>query len=48
MQEKKQKVKKNQKEKDEMGQGFEEALKGSFDISSEEYAQPLVEYLKNR
>ncbi len=42
------KMMKNQKEKDEMGQGFEEALKGSFDISSEEYAQPLVEYLKNR
>ncbi len=39
---------KTQKEKDEMGQGFEEALKGSFDISSEEYAKPLVEYLKNR
>lgn len=39
---------KSQKEKDEMGQGFEEALKGSFDISSEEYARPLVEYLKNR
>lgn len=37
---------KNQKEKTEMGQGFEEALKGSFDISSEEYVKPLVEYLK--
>ena len=42
------KMMKNQKEKDEMAQGFEEALKGSFDISSEEYAQPLIEYLKNR
>ena len=38
---------KNQKEKDEMGQGFEEALKGAFDISSEEYVKPLVEYLKS-
>ncbi|MBE5881295.1 MAG: hypothetical protein E7289_03120 [Lachnospiraceae bacterium] len=37
---------KNQKEKTEMGQGFEEALKGSFDISGEEYVKPLVEYLK--
>lgn len=41
------KMMKNQKEKDEMGQGFEEALKGSFDISSEEYVKPLVEYLKS-
>ena len=39
---------KSQKEKDEMGQGFEEALKGSFDISSEEYVQPLIAYLKNK
>lgn len=39
---------KSQKEKDEMGQGFEEALKGSFDISSKEYVGPLVEYLKSR
>lgn len=42
------KMMKNQKEKDEMGQGFEEALKGSFDISSKEYAQPLIEYLKKQ
>ena len=40
------KMMKNQKDKDEMGQGFEEALKGSFDISSEEFIKPLVEYLK--
>lgn len=39
---------KSQKEKDEMGQGFEEALKGSFDISSEEYIKPLVEYMKDQ
>lgn len=41
------KMMKNQKDKDEMGQGFEEALKGSFDISSEEYMRPLVAYLKS-
>ncbi len=39
------KMMKSQKEKTEMGQGFEEALKGSFDITSEEYIKPLVEYL---
>ena len=42
------KMMKNQKEKDEMGKGFEEALKGSFDISGEEYVKPLVDYLKNK
>lgn len=40
------KMMKNQKEKDEMGQGFEEALKGSFDISDKTYTTPLVEFLK--
>ncbi|MBQ8527057.1 MAG: hypothetical protein IJ429_01165 [Lachnospiraceae bacterium] len=40
------KMMKNQKEKDEMGQGFEEALKGSFDISDKVYVEPIVKYLK--
>nr|MBQ8252875.1 flavodoxin domain-containing protein [Lachnospiraceae bacterium] len=40
------KMMKNQKDKDEMGQGFEEALKGSFDISDIAYIAPLVDYLK--
>ena len=33
-------------DKNEYDQGFEEALKGSFDISSKEYVMPLVEYLR--
>ena len=40
------KMMKNQKEKDEMGQGFEEALKGSFDISDKVYTEPIVKFLK--
>ncbi len=40
------KMMKNQKEKDEMAQGFEEALKGSFDITDKVYIEPIVEYLK--
>lgn len=33
-------------DKDEYDKGFEQALKESFDISSKEYAMPLIEYLK--
>ncbi len=32
-------------DKDEYEEGFEQALKGSFDISSKEYTKPLIEYL---
>ena len=32
-------------DKDEYEEGFEQALKGSFDISSKEYTKPLIDYL---
>lgn len=36
------------KEKDESENGFAQAIKSSYDISSEVYAEPLIQYLKNR
>lgn len=32
-------------DKDSYDEGFEQALKGSFDISSKKYAEPLINYL---
>lgn len=34
------------KNKDSFDDGFAQALKGSYDISSEEYAEPLIKYLQ--
>lgn len=34
------------KDKDSFEEGFEQALKGSYDISSEEYTEPLIKYLR--
>jgi len=36
------------KNKDDYDAGFEQAIKSSYDIVSEEYAQPLIDYLKTR
>ncbi len=36
-----------QKNKSEYDTGFEQAIKSSYDISSKEYAMPLIQYLMN-
>lgn len=36
-----------QKNKSEYDTGFEQAIKSSYDISSKEYAMPLIQYLLN-
>ena len=35
------------KDKDSTEEGFAQAIKSSYDISSEEYAKPLIDYLRN-
>ena len=37
-----------QKDKSEYDAGFEQAIKSSYDISSKEYAMPLIQYLSNK
>lgn len=37
-----------QKNKSEYDAGFEQAIKSSYDISSKEYAMPLIQYLSNK
>lgn len=37
-----------QQNKDVVDEGFEQAIKSSYDISSEEFAQPLIDYLKEQ
>ncbi len=36
------------KDKNDFDEGFEQAIKQSYDISSEEYAKPLIKYIQER